>query len=36
MGADLLEGPIDVAGGLRIAFVKCPQDTRVELLQMPG
>ena len=36
MGAELLEGPIDVAGGLRIAFVKCPQDTRVELLQMPG
>ena len=36
LGAELLEGPIDVAGGLRIAFVKCPQDTRVELLQLPG
>ncbi len=36
LGAELLEGPIDVAGGLRIAFVRCPQDTRVELLQLPG
>ncbi len=36
LGAELLEGPIDVVGGLRIAFVKCPQDTRVEILQMPG
>jgi catechol 2,3-dioxygenase-like lactoylglutathione lyase family enzyme len=35
LGADLLEGPIDVDGGLRIAFVKCPQNTRVELLQLP-
>ena len=35
LGADLLEGPIDCGGGLHIAFIKCPQDTRVELLQMP-
>jgi|TARA_Y100000590_G_scaffold218534_1_gene247462 catechol 2,3-dioxygenase-like lactoylglutathione lyase family enzyme len=35
LGAELLEGPIDCGGGLHIAFIKCPQDTRVELLQLP-
>ena len=35
LGAELLEGPIDCGGVLHIAFIKCPQDTRVELLQMP-
>ena len=33
LGAELKEGPIDVAGGPLIAFLKCPFDTRVELIQ---
>ena len=33
LGAELLEGPIDVPNGPRIAFVKAPDDVRVELLQ---
>jgi lactoylglutathione lyase len=33
LGARLLEGPIEVPNGPRIAFVKAPDDTRVELIQ---
>jgi catechol 2,3-dioxygenase-like lactoylglutathione lyase family enzyme len=33
LGASLLEGPIEVPNGPRIAFVKAPDDTRVELIQ---
>ena len=35
MGAELMEGPIDVPNGPRIAFIKTPVDVRVELLQYP-
>ena len=35
LGAELLEGPIDQSGGLRIAFMKSPEGTRLELLQDP-
>ena len=35
MGAKLLEGPIAVAGGMRIAFIEAPGGVRVELLQYP-
>lgn len=33
LGAEVLEGPIDVPGGTRIAFLRAPDDTRVELVQ---
>jgi lactoylglutathione lyase len=33
LGAVLLEGPIQVPGGPRIAFLKGPDDTRLELIQ---
>jgi catechol 2,3-dioxygenase-like lactoylglutathione lyase family enzyme len=33
LGARLLEGPIDVPGGVRIAFLRAPDDVRVELVQ---
>ena len=33
LGAKLMEGPIDVPNGPRIAFLKTPVDVRVELLQ---
>ena len=33
LGAPLLEGPIDLADGRRIAFLKAPNDTRIELIQ---
>lgn len=36
MGAKLLEGPLGRPGELRIAFVKGPDDTRIELLQYPA
>ena len=36
MGAVLKEGPIDVPNGPRIAFIAGPDDTRIELLQLPG
>ena len=35
LGAEVKEGPIDVPGGPRIAFLKTPVDVRVELLQWP-
>ena len=33
MGAELVDGPIDVPGGPRIAFIKAPDDVRIEILQ---
>lgn len=33
LGARLLEGPIEVPGGVRIAFLQAPDDVRVELVQ---
>lgn len=35
LGAELLEGPTDASGGLRVAFIKVPDDVRIELLQLP-
>ena len=35
LGAQLLEGPIQLPSGGRIAFLRAPDDTRVELVQ-PG
>ena len=35
LGAQLLEGPIQLPNGVRIAFLRAPDDTRVELVQ-PG
>ena len=34
LGAKLLEGPIAVPGGNRIAFIKAPDDVRIELLEI--
>jgi catechol 2,3-dioxygenase-like lactoylglutathione lyase family enzyme len=33
LGARLLEGPTQVPGGPRIAFLRAPDDTRVELVE---
>jgi catechol 2,3-dioxygenase-like lactoylglutathione lyase family enzyme len=33
LGARLLEGPIDVPQGPRIAFLRAPDDVRIELVQ---
>ncbi len=33
LGAELLEGPLDVPDGPRIAFLKTPVDVRVEIIQ---
>ena len=33
LGAQLLEGPIDIPNGPKIAFIKGPDDARIELLQ---
>ena len=33
LGAQLMEGPVDVSGGPRIAFIKAPGGVRIELLQ---
>ena len=33
LGAKLMEGPVDIPGGPRIAFLQIPQDVRVEILQ---
>ena len=35
LGAELLEGPTDLPTGQRIAFLKAPDDVRVELIQSP-
>lgn len=34
LGAVLMEGPIDVPDGPRIAFIKAPADVRVEIMQL--
>ena len=36
LGAELMEGPIDVPNGPRIAFIKAPGGARIELLQHPS
>ena len=36
LGAELVDGPRDAANGLRIAFIKAPDDVRIELLQLPS
>ena len=36
LGARKLEGPINMPNGGRIAFLRGPDDTRLELVQMPG
>jgi catechol 2,3-dioxygenase-like lactoylglutathione lyase family enzyme len=33
LGAELLEGPIPTGNGVTIAFIKAPDDTRLELIQ---
>ncbi len=35
LGAVLMEGPIDVPNGPRIAFIKAPDDVRIEVMQLP-
>ena len=35
MGAEVAEGPISNPGGPTIAFIKVPDDVRIELLQLP-
>ena len=34
LGAELMEGPIDVPNGPLIAFIKAPDNVRIELLQL--
>ena len=36
LGAVLKEGPIDNGNGMLIAFIGCPQDVRIELMQLPS
>ena len=36
LGASVMEGPVDVPSGPRIAFIKTPGDVRIELLQYHG
>ena len=36
LGAEVAEGPISNPGGPTIAFVKVPDDVRIELLQLPS
>ena len=33
LGAELIEGPADMPNGIRIAFIKTPDDVRMELVQ---
>jgi lactoylglutathione lyase len=35
LGCPLLEGPIQVPNGPRIAFMRAPDDTRIELIELP-
>ena len=35
LGCPLLEGPIQVPNGPRIAFLRAPDDTRIELIEPP-
>ena len=34
LGAELLEGPIQSAPNMRIAFIKAPDDVRIELIEV--
>lgn len=36
LGATVLEGPLLMASGLRIAFIRAPGDVRIEILQRPA
>ena len=36
LGAVIKEGPLDVPDGPTIAFIAAPDDTRIELLQLPN
>ena len=36
LGAKLMEGPFETPNGPRIAFIKAPDDTRIELLEISG
>ena len=36
LGAEVAEGPISNPGGPTIAFIKVPDDVRIELLQLPS
>ena len=33
LGAELAEGPIQMPSGVHVAFLKCPDDVRIELIQ---
>ena len=35
LGAELAEGPIDNPNGMRLAFIKVPDDVRIEIMQLP-
>ncbi len=35
LGAELLDGPMDAGRGVRIAFLKAPDDVRIELIERP-
>jgi len=35
LGAPLLDGPTELGNGVTIAFVKAPDDVRIELIQWP-
>lgn len=35
-GAELLDGPIQTQAGPKIAFIKAPDDVRIEILQLPS
>ena len=34
LGAELMEGPIQSAPNMRIAFIKAPDDVRIELIEV--
>lgn len=36
LGAAIAEGPIDSPNGTRIAFIKVPDDVRIEIMQLPN
>jgi lactoylglutathione lyase len=35
LGSELLDGPMDAGRGVRIAFLKAPDDVRIELIEQP-
>ena len=36
LGAELMEGPLDLGNGVTIAFLRAPDDVRIELIQGMG